>query len=142
MSGLLSFLVEVAVRRKGRVEGKAAEAFLEVVCDDLLLQAAMMCDASSETLQLIRVLDTEDTPVADLCANLQAFITRLSWLFNDRGRLQVEGHTRHIMQWLATPHCVSANGRGKCLGGGANGAIIAASMGTYASVGEAGARHR
>ena len=129
MSGLLPFLVQVAVQRNARAEGKAAEAFLEVVCNDLLLQAAMMCDASSETLQLIRALDTEDIPVADLCANLQAFLTRLSWLFNDRGRLQVEGHTRHIMQWLATPHFVSADGRGKFLGGGANGANIATSMG-------------
>jgi hypothetical protein len=123
MSGLLSFLVKVAVQRKGRVEGKTAEALLEVVCNDLLLQAAMMCDASSETLQLIRVLGTEDIPVADLCANVQALITRLSWLFNDRGCLQVEGHTRHIMQWLATPHFVSADGRGKCLGGGTTPAL-------------------
>ena len=58
MSGLLSFLVKVAVQRKGRVEGKAAEAFLEVVCADLLLQAAMKCDASAETMQLIRMLGT------------------------------------------------------------------------------------
>ena len=142
MSGLLSFLVKVAVQRKGRVEGKAAEAFLEVVCNDLLLQAAMMCDASSETLQLIRVLDTEDIPVADLCANLQAFFTRLSWLFNDRGCLQVEGHTRHIMQWLATPHCVSANRRGKCFGRRGQRRQRCSFHGTHASVGEAGAQHR
>lgn len=129
MTGLLSFLMKVAVQRKGRVEGKAAESFLDAVCADLLVQAAMMCDASSETLQLIRVLDTEDIPVADLCASLQTFLTRLGWLFNDGGCLQVEGHTRHIVQWLATPHFLVVNGRGKCLGGGRlNDSIIEASM--------------
>eukprot|EP00974_Lingulodinium_polyedra_P111701 10802339-Lingulodinium_polyedra.AAC.1 len=66
MSGLLSFLVKVAGQRKGRAEGKAAEVFLETLCDDLLVQAAMMCDDGSETLKLIRILDTEDLPVADL----------------------------------------------------------------------------
>ena len=100
----------------------------------------MLCDASSETLQLSRMMDTEDIPVADLCANTQAFLTRLDWLFNDLGFLHVDGHTRYILKWLERPHFMSVNGRGKCLGGGRQGHHCSFS-GAYASVGEVGAQH-
>ena len=140
-SGLLSFLMKVAVQRKGRVEGKAAELFLETVCTDLLVQAAMLCDASSETLQLIRVMDKEDIPVADLCATTQAFLTRLDWMFNDLGVLHVDGHTRYILKWLERPHFISVNRRGRCLGVARSTMTALQLQWVYASVGEVGAQH-
>ena len=45
------------------------------------------------------------------------FLNRIAWLFFDGGVFVVEGHTRFIVDWLATRHFFLANGSGRSLGG-------------------------
>ena len=115
----LMFAILVAVQRKGTAEGNVAEVFLQTITFDMFLLAAMMADAGAETLNLIRVLDTEDRlEVAAICQIIEQFLNNITWLFHEDGCMRANSYTKAMVTWLARPHFFLANGIGKVLGGG------------------------
>ena len=117
ISAVILFAVKLQEIRTGEREGKAAGAFLKMVCPLSLLVLAMMADAAFESLGLIRHLDSENVSVADMATHIQQFLDRVAWLFCSDGVLHVSGHTSFILEWLRKPHFFLLNGEGKCVGG-------------------------
>ena len=72
----------------------------------------------AEALHLIRLMDSEDAQVADLCKEIESFLDRITWLFHEDGCLHVPGHVAYILKWLEKPHFYIVDGVGKCIGGG------------------------
>jgi hypothetical protein len=117
LDALILFAVRLSQIRKGKREGKAALVFLESLCVPVLLLLGLMADAGTEALHLIRLLDTEDVPLEQICDGIEAFLDRQVWLFHSKGVFQIRGHTAHIMEWLKTSHFFEVGDAGKCLGG-------------------------
>ena len=65
-TAFVQFASRVYKLRKGTREGHIAKIFLETITYDMLLLAAMMADCGSESLSLLRVLDSED--LTEACA--------------------------------------------------------------------------
>ena len=84
---------------------------------EVLLLAAMMADAGTELMLLIRVLDTETVVTAALAQRMHEFLNRIAWLFFDGCVFAVESHTRFIVDWLAARHFFLANDSGRSVGG-------------------------
>ena len=117
MSGLLAFVVQLTILRKGKRECAAAEVFLRTISSAIILLAAMMADAATETHCLIRIFDREDVSLAEMCSAINNFLDRVTWLFYDRGCLHVNGHVALVLQWLRSPHIVLVDGVGQTIGG-------------------------
>ena len=62
----------------------------------------MMADASLETMDLIRSLDTEKLDIADISDLISSHLNHLAWMFNSAtiGVLLINGHTAYIINWL------------------------------------------
>ena len=104
ISGTIAFAVQVSMLRKGKREGKCAEVFLRSLNVEMLLLAAMMADAAAVALHFIRILDTEDLAVPELCSAVEDFLDRISYLFHKGGCFVVDGHVSFIVKWLETTH--------------------------------------
>ena len=117
LTGLMAFCSKVSYVRKGTAAATACIAFLSVLTVEVLLLAAMMADAGTELMLLIRVLDTEAVVTAALAQCIHDFLNRIAWLFFDGGVFVVEGHIRFIVDWLATRHFFLVKGSGCSLGG-------------------------
>ena len=55
-----AFALKVTVLRKNTRESKVAGAFLQAINEHMLILVALMADAGSEALALIRSMDRED----------------------------------------------------------------------------------
>ena len=117
ISGLILFACKLAVIRKGEREGIAAETLLSTLCVEVLLLLAMMADAGSEALALIRMMDREGLVVIELVKEAIAFLDRITYLFHHDGVLQTESHTAYIIDWLSKPTFYVVGGVGRCIGG-------------------------
>ena len=117
LSTIIAFATRVGIERRGRREGAAAEVFLKSLTPSLILTAALMADAGSEVLRLVRHLDTEDLNTAGLHTTCGDFLSRINWMFHQDGCFQVDGHTQFAVQWLRTPHFFSVRDVGRCIGG-------------------------
>ena len=117
LTALLAFATKLCVLRSGQRAGKAAGVFLNAICPQLILLAALMADAGSEVLLLVRILDNEELTIVILCGAIDDFLKRVTWLFFEDGCFQVDGHTKFAVEWLRAPHFVSDRGVGKCIGG-------------------------
>jgi len=116
---LIGFAHKVSVIRKGQAPGKAMTTFLSTLRPEMLLLAAMMCDAGVEAFALIRFLDSEKVEVADTCTEVENFMEHVQWLFGpEQGVLKIDGHTTFIMQWFRNGvHYLSVNGQLRAFGG-------------------------
>ena len=84
----------------------------------MLLLAAMMADCGSETLSLLRVLDSEDlTEACTIMDHVDAFLNRVTWLVFEDGSLNSDSYTNVMIKWLSEPHIFDVDGRGKAIGG-------------------------
>ena len=128
LSAYVLFATKLAVMRRGERQGHAAETFLEALEPTLIVLLGMMADAGSEALTFIRLLDTEEMPMADTCREVDAFLDRITWLFHERGCLTVAGHTACVIDWLSQPHFFMVRGAGKCIGGGVAEATLGAAF--------------
>ena len=120
LDGLLSFCMKTSLLRRGTAQGDGVDRFMTLLNDELLLTAALMCDAGNETMNLIRAMDTDDMSVAELNQDLKEYLARIRWLFDptNPGVRAIPGHTAYILDWLSKPHFLTENRRGgKCLGG-------------------------
>ena len=104
LSAYVLFATKLSVLRKGDKAGKAAAYFLDALSVELVVIWAMMADAGSEALNLIRFLDREDLPIADLCKSVSGFLDRITWLFHHDGCLHSNGHVEYVTEWLRKPH--------------------------------------
>ena len=116
--GLIGFAQKVTIKKKGQAPGKAMTAFLLALNGEILLLAAMMCDGSVEAFALIRFLDREGVPMAEICSEVESFLNHVTWLFFEGGVFTINGHTAFIMQWYESKvHHFTVNGQGRAFGG-------------------------
>jgi hypothetical protein len=115
---LLGFAQKISILKRDLVSGKSMIAFLTTINGELFLLASMMCEGGGEAMALIRFLDTEGVPVADICSKIEEFLDHITWLFFEGGVFQIQGHTAFIMQWYSSqPHHITVNGKGRAFGG-------------------------
>ena len=118
-SAFLQFAVRLCILRKGTREGRIAKTFLETISFQILLMAAMMADAGSEVLVLLRALDTEELmEPAAIMQTVEDYLDRVTWLFFHDGCLETDSYTAVMMKWLADSHYFVVDGKGRSLGGG------------------------
>ena len=98
-----------SILRKGEREARVSLAFLQALCPVMLLTAAMMCDGAVAVMVLIRLFDTEEAPLAELCSTMEDLLDRISWLFHRGGCFEAPGHVTFIVEWLRTPHFYTIN---------------------------------
>ncbi len=102
--------IDIAARRAGQSEGKAAEEFLESLTQERVLQMAMLADAADECMMLLRFFDTEDADPALTSARVSEFMWRIMHLFGENcgGHcLNHEGYTKYTLELLQ--HVVTVN---------------------------------
>ena len=98
--------------------GKQAAGFLKEMSGLLWLMAAMMSDAATETMALLRHLDTEQLDTVNMSLHIDKFIANVHWLFFDGGIYKCSGHTAFIIQWYETrTRHFLVEGESRCLGG-------------------------
>ena len=81
---------------------KIARTFLSGINGFMWLLAGMMCDAASETMNLIRLLDDEMVDITKVCEQIDHYLKHITWMFMERGVFQIQGHTCFIVQWFQT----------------------------------------
>ena len=60
--------------RSDKYDRMAAESFMQFLSSESYLQLAMMADATTEPLRLVRFCDTDDVPIEDLNFDISSFI--------------------------------------------------------------------
>ena len=79
----------------------------------------MMAAGASEAEVLIRLLDAEERFESSiLCVRVDVFLRHITWLFFERGILDIESHTSAVIKWLERPHYYMIKEQGKVIGGG------------------------
>jgi hypothetical protein len=116
---LATMLVKI---RAGEPEAESAKVFLRSLAysPELLFLAAMMADAGSEAMDLIRFVDSDKWNLEEIGWRIQHFLDRLTWLFVHKGIFKVDGHLAVVREWLKEPHysmLSSGQGEAVCIGG-------------------------
>ena len=115
--GLIGTATAVMRGRAGRKEAKIAASWLEGLSTEFSLQMAMMGDAGDETLQLVRLFDSEAFDVTKLHQALADYHTRLNALFRNGLCLQT-GLTSTMLETLRkNAKLVHVNGEMRQIGG-------------------------
>ncbi len=115
---VMGFAQKLSILKRGQSQGKSMSTFLITINGELWLLAAMMTDGAVEAMELLRFLDTENAPVADLCEKVTAFLDHITWMFFQGGVFKVKGHTSFIIQWYQSrTHHFVVNGTGRAFGG-------------------------
>ena len=96
--------LRIVAERGNEVAAQDAKSFLTFMNTERLLQAAMMADAADETAQLIRTCDAEDWDTAKMMGMLENYKSRVKFLFDDRGVLQSQSFTQHMLKYLRRVH--------------------------------------
>jgi hypothetical protein len=102
MDAFIQVALHMIVDREGE-QKKNAEAFLTFLTDEVALQTAMLADATDEGLFFTRQLDTEAVDSAEVQLMAETFVSRIRFLFMDRGCLRVPGYTTFMMTALQRP---------------------------------------
>ena len=103
-------------RGKSSDEGRCAAQWLSSLDEESLLQMAMMADCSDEALMLVRFFDTDDLGNAVVTSELMTFLSRVTWLCEERGLMDT-GYTQHMLEVLSTRRTVYLNGCPRFVGG-------------------------
>lgn len=113
-------IVDVAVRiaiERGRDDcADDARKFLQFICDERLVQLAMLADAAHETSLIIRTCDVENWDTSEASEMLSSWRSRVTFLFCQDGVLTTESFTNFMLQFLKKPHTVVVDGRPKTFG--------------------------
>ena len=95
----------------------SSKAWLTWVSEERCLQAAMLADASDQTLALTRILDKEAVDPAIINAEVRSYVHIIEALFGEEERcLTVFGYTRAMMETLRTPLVWDVKGKVRSLG--------------------------
>ena len=76
---------------------------LQLCCQEVVLQLALMADATHEVLKVTRFLDDENMPIEDLSWEVHQFLSSLQHLFDERQAFKAETFTKHMMTALSKP---------------------------------------
>ncbi|CAE8641554.1 unnamed protein product [Polarella glacialis] len=83
---------------------KRAKAWLSWINSEKCLLAAMMADASDQSLQFTRILDNEQMDPAILASEVHSYVASITTLFGDQAKcLTVFGYTSVMLETLRTP---------------------------------------
>ena len=83
---------------------KRAKAWLTWIDSEKCLLAAMMADASDQTLMFTRILDNEQMDPAILASEVHSYMASITTLFGDQAKcLTVFGYTSVMLETLRTP---------------------------------------
>ncbi len=102
LHALVATAIAIAVRRKGRVEAKAAVAFLTYIDMESCLQLAMIADAGTEGFHFKGFWDTESCDLARSALEIENFRRTFHALFVD-GKVVKIGYTKHMLNVLTRP---------------------------------------
>ena len=83
VDSLLKTAIWLTVHRSQKVEGQQAADFLQHMQEREYLLAALLADASDESVRLLRVFDTESYDLAVVATEIQVYMSRLHFLFNE-----------------------------------------------------------
>ena len=122
----------ISERPRSSPEHQAANAALEELDVEAMLQIGMVADACEIVLRLVRFLDRESFDLAELPSQLQAFKASAVELFHRRGCLTHCGFAKCMLELIRKPRLVHlSNGRPKTIGhpDGAEPATIDACLG-------------
>ena len=115
--GLVSTSTQMYAERKHTDKaGRASYAYLKFVDEESTLQTAMMADAADEHMGLLRFSDNERHESGRIVAQLERFVTRIEYLFNENGCFE-SGYTKFILQLLKKPRVIFIDGEAKTVGG-------------------------
>ena len=110
-----------------RVDQSATNAreWLEYVSNENCLQAAMMADASDQTMALGRLMDDEGVDPATLNHEVKQYVRSIDLLFGDEAKcLTTFGYTQAMLRTLVKPLVWTLSGKSFHIGGGVPGAVI------------------
>jgi hypothetical protein len=101
LPGLIGFAQKLVLKTNNDT-GKIGAAFLDRLNMFRLVLGAMMADASTETLGLIRDLDSERLDIGDISERISTYLHHLAWMFSREtlGVLAINGHCTCIIHWL------------------------------------------
>jgi hypothetical protein len=102
LPALLATAVAVAVKRKGKPEGKQAQQFLEWVDVEKCLQLAMVADAGADGMAFKNFWDSEQSDPARSSMEIETFRAKLSAMWVD-GHCVGVGFTAHMIGLLREP---------------------------------------
>jgi hypothetical protein len=118
--GLIGFAQKLHFKRSDKV-GIIATTFLLGICMKRFLLGGLMADAATETMLLIRLLDSESLNTADFCEHLATFLDHIAWMFHGQdqaGVFKISGHAAFIKEWLeGKVHHYVINKQGHSVGG-------------------------
>ena len=97
-------------------EGRDARSWLIRLTEESAILLAMMADCSDETLSLLQFFDSESYDKSAMTAELDAFLVRATWLFDERGAAAT-GYTKFMLQTLETARTITVDGKVRILGG-------------------------
>lgn len=118
LEGLIGFAQKVSIKKKGEAVGKTCDAFLSDFDIFKLVLAGMMCDGATETMELIRHMDSENVDTVTMNKVVEQFLDNIYWLFFEDGVFTIQGHTTFIIEWIESkPHHFICHGESKCFGG-------------------------
>jgi len=96
---------------------RSAADWLLWINNERCVQAAMMADASDQTLMLTRLLDSENVDPAILVGEVRTYLATIDLLFGDQERcLTVFGYTKVMLDTLSRPMVWSVKGTGCSIG--------------------------
>ncbi len=111
LPALVRTVEQISMKRPGTQEGRDADAFLDALCPESILQLGMMADASDEVLTLIRLFDDEAHDISIQSVALRDFQDRVNLLFRDAQCFTITGYTKVSMNFiLARVHVVRKRG--------------------------------
>ena len=107
--------IEISVRRTGGPQARAKE-FLRACSAERLLQLALLADAGTVSLDLVRHFDSEQTDISEASGAVQEYLHALDSMFLE-GDVLYSGHTFHMLQTLERQRTCILDGQTKVLGG-------------------------
>jgi len=115
----MGFAQKVWIKKKNSDGvGRTCGGFLSDIDIFKFVVGGMMCDAATETLEIIRYMDREDVDTTTLNSMVDHFLDHIVWLYFEAGVLQIQGHTAFIIEWIESkPHHYICQGESKCFGG-------------------------
>ena len=114
---VVATMLEVAVTRRGRPEGKRAEGLLAFIDNERALTDATLADVGDEALQLTRFYDTGSHDPASAASVHDEFRARVDFLFV-QGRCWEFGFCKYALRVLGRSYAVVHDGAPRIIGGG------------------------
>ncbi|CAE7607080.1 ngoBIM [Symbiodinium sp. CCMP2592] len=100
---VIAFLVRVVTERPNDTSGRAAQAILQGLDNEMILQAGMLADAADECLVLVRWFDHSEVDNSKIAATVKTFLERLEHLFVGQYIWTAHGYTQATLDFLRGP---------------------------------------